>query len=108
MKVLKIRVRSELPKHFTGIAEYVHGTTQWLLNGKIHRIDGPAMISLHDNPTGSGIAEGWCFDAAWHRIDGPAVILFNGRKEYWIHGKQIEDETAYWLLVNMMKLKGIT
>ena len=43
MKTIKIRDYSELPTDFTGIAEYPNGTKQWHLNGKRHRVDGPAV-----------------------------------------------------------------
>lgn len=66
-----------VPSDFCGIIEWPNGAKEWYLNGKTHR------------------------------IDGPAVEHNNGTKQYWIHGEYIEDETAYWLLANIMKLKGL-
>jgi hypothetical protein len=42
METIKVRDYSELPTDFTGIVEYL-GAKVWLLNGKQHRVDGPAV-----------------------------------------------------------------
>lgn len=49
------------------------------VNGKDHRIDGPAKI--HPN------ASYWCNHGNLHRVDGPAVEYTNGDKQWWINGK---------------------
>ena len=46
---------------FTGIIEYSDGSKQWLLKGKIHR------------------------------LDGPAVELANRDKEWWVDGEQVTE-----------------
>jgi hypothetical protein len=42
MKTIKVKDYSEIPKGFAGIAEWPSGTKEWYLNGKLHRVDGPA------------------------------------------------------------------
>ena len=38
-----IEETNEQPTNFTGIIEWSNGTKQWLVNGKLHRLDGPAI-----------------------------------------------------------------
>lgn len=126
MKEIMVRGIGEIPKNFTGHViiprkprnvEYwykagkVHrkegpaeiwgdGSTVWRLNGKPHRVDGPA----YEHPDGE---KQWFLNGKYHRMDGPAIEYFDGSKHYWIHDEPIHDENAYWLLVNMMKLKNL-
>lgn len=32
-----------IPNNFTGIIEYYNGDKEWHINGKCHRLDGPAV-----------------------------------------------------------------
>ena len=50
-----IKEASKVPDDFTGIAEYHNGTKSWFVDGKHHRIDGPAI----ENSDGSKY---WCVD----------------------------------------------
>jgi hypothetical protein len=43
MNIIKIKYTSEIPENYTGIVEYSNGTKVWYLNGKTHRLDGPAI-----------------------------------------------------------------
>ena len=43
METIKGEKHSEIPKGFTGIVEWSDGTREWHLNGKLHRVDGPAV-----------------------------------------------------------------
>lgn len=54
----------------------------WKVNGKLHRLDGPAVIS----PDGTQI---WYWNDAIHRLDGPAVIWDNGAQEWWEYGDRM-------------------
>jgi len=47
---------------------------QWLLDGKLHREDGPAWIEYY--PDGQVRAEWWRLDGLLHREDGPARISY--------------------------------
>jgi hypothetical protein len=56
----------------TGVAVYEH----WRLDGKSHRIDGPATIT-RDAATGNVTREGWLTNGHLNRADGPAVVSRN-------------------------------
>jgi len=56
------------------------GTKTWMnKNGKLHRLDGPA-IEYTD-----GIKY-WYQNGLRHRLDGPAIEFPNGGKEWWVNG----------------------
>ena len=57
--------------------EYIE---EWFLNGKLHRVDGPACINV-------GMYEFWCFNGEFHRVDGPAVKCANGSEIWYLNGK---------------------
>ena len=71
----------DVPKNFTGIAEWLDGSKRWFLNGELHREDGPAI----DAVTGT---KKWFLNGELHREDGPAVEWANGGKEWWINGER--------------------
>jgi hypothetical protein len=56
------------------------GVKHWLMNGKLHREDGPAF------ETDSG-SKYWFLNGNLHREDGPAVEWTNGIKEWYLNGK---------------------
>lgn len=60
-------------------------TNEYWINGQKHREDGPAMI-------GPGY-QIYYRNNSPHRIDGPAVIRDNGKNEYYINGKSIDEKT---------------
>ena len=53
--------------------------TEWYLNDKRHREDGPA-IEWADG------SKEWYLNGKRHREDGPAVEHANGTKEWWLNG----------------------
>ena len=79
---------------------YENGEKHWLLNGKFHREDGPAL----EDAAGY---KAWCLNGEYHRVDGPAVEWVDGSKEWYLNdqrhredGPAIEDPTGYkswWL-----------
>jgi hypothetical protein len=70
------------------------GTKHWRVNGKLHRLDGPA-IEWSDG------AKEWRVDGVVHRIGGPAVIWADGTKEWWLNGRQISAAAVdAWLIEN--------
>ena len=69
-----------IPHNFTGIVEYYSGSKVWYTEGKRHRIGGPAV----DLVTTRGPVIGW-----------------------FIHDVECTEE-QHALLVDMMKLKGLT
>lgn len=100
MKTRLVKSWFEVPTDFSGITEWPDGSIQWFLNGKRHRIDGPAV----EHSDGE---KAWYSNGEVHRIDGPAVERADGTKEYWIYDRYIEDETAFHLFINVLKLKGL-
>jgi hypothetical protein len=53
------------------------GNQRWYLNGKLHREDGPAIITKNDML--------WYLNGKRHREDGPAIILYGGIEKFWWH-----------------------
>lgn len=53
----------------------------WLVDGKLHREDGPAVISETDG------AHAWLVDGKLHRADGPAVVGSDGSQAWYLNGK---------------------
>jgi len=43
MKMIKIKNWQEIPDGFTGIVKCLNGTKIWFQNGRLHRLDGPAV-----------------------------------------------------------------
>jgi hypothetical protein len=43
MKTIKLSTTEKTPDNFTGIIEEPDGNKYWFLNGKEHRVDGPAV-----------------------------------------------------------------
>lgn len=64
-----------------------YGTKSWFLNGKRHRVDGPAVECANGNKC-------WYHDGKCHRVDGPAIEGADGTKEWLLDGKQLTQ--AQW------------
>ena len=72
----------------------------WYLDGKLHRVDGPAIIRAN------GYKE-WYLDGKRHRVNGPAITWVNGTEFWYLDGKRhrvdgpaitYPDGTKYWYL----------
>jgi hypothetical protein len=61
------------------------GYKSWLLNGKRHREDGPA-IECADG------YKSWYLNGKRHREDGPAVEYADGSKEWYLNDKCVTEE----------------
>jgi hypothetical protein len=72
--------------------EYVNGTKKWYVKGKPHRLDGPAIECA------DGQKE-WCVDGKRHRLDGPAVEWPNGDKSWYVDGKEYQTQEEHSLAV---------
>jgi hypothetical protein len=59
--------------------------TEWFLDGKRHREDGPAI----DYNDGSKL---WCLNGELHREDGPAIDYNDGSKSWYLNGKKLSQE----------------
>ena len=55
------------------------GTKEWKLKGKLHRLDGPAFVSVRGKE--------WYRNGKLHRVDGPALELADGTKEWLQNGE---------------------
>jgi len=75
---------TEVPKGYIGHVN-ASGTQYWVKNGKLHREDGPALI------TEDGL-QFWYKKGLIHREDGPAVIGADGHQEWWIDNNQYSKE----------------
>ncbi len=61
---------------------------QWIINGELHRINGPAFVNVQ--PNGS-VIEKYYEHNKLHRKKGPAVIIYNVHddpitQEWWTNG----------------------
>jgi antitoxin component YwqK of YwqJK toxin-antitoxin module len=54
---------------------------EWHLDGKLHRVDGPALIEWLEN--GDKLSETWYLNGKIYRLDGPACTDWykNGNKK---------------------------
>jgi hypothetical protein len=66
------------------------GTQEWWVNGQLHRLDGPAIIY----PDGY---QEWYVSGQLHREDGPAVIRAAGTQEWWVRDQNITTQVAAWM-----------
>ena len=97
----KLHQENELPA-----IEHIDGSKEWLINGKRHRLDGPALdfkcgykawwvnkLRHRENDLPAvELADGtleWWVNGKLHRENGPAVIRANGSEEWWVEGKQV-------------------
>ena len=66
----------------------LRGDKYWYLNGKPHRVDGPAVEYANGYKV-------WWLNGKLHRENGPAIEYANGNKWWWLNGKYY-SESAYW------------
>ena len=74
------------------------GTKRWMVDGKYHREDGPAI----EWPWGS---KEWYLNGKLHREDGPATEWAGGIKAWWLNGRRY-DGIAAWAKA-LLKYKKI-
>lgn len=102
-KVTTFEDFSSVSKDFVGFCYVVSYKTHcWLTKNRIlHNEHGPAVVC--DDGT-----KAWLINGRRHRIDGPAVEWFDGRKEYCLfHSGYTEHEYWSHPLVLEYKLKHI-
>ena len=78
--------------------EYEDGTKSWWLNGKLYRLNGPAVEWCNGNKE-------WWLNDKLHREDGPALEYPNGTKFWYLHGKQYTEEE--YIMIQFMNGKNI-
>jgi len=57
------------------------GIIRYSLNGRLHRLDGPAFIY----PDGT---QSWWLNGKYHRTDGPAIIYVDGTEEWYLNDRK--------------------
>ena len=67
------------------------GSKHWFLDGKQHRVDGPAY-------EGAGGSKSWYLDGKLHRVDGPAVEYADGSKHWFLDGElhRVDGPAIEW------------
>jgi hypothetical protein len=70
---------------------YKGGDKFWRLNGKVHRVDGPAIDAINGNKF-------WYLHDKCHREDGPAIEYSNGDKRWYLDNKLYTFDN--WLEAN--------
>jgi hypothetical protein len=65
--------------------ESANGSKEWYQNGERHRLDGPA----YEYADGDKF---WYQNGELHRLDGPAVEPSDGDKEWWVEDTQYSEE----------------
>ena len=65
--------------------EYADGDKYWYLDGKCHRVDGPAVEWADGDKF-------WYLDGKRHRVDGPAIEYADGTKFWYLDGKFLTEE----------------
>ena len=75
--------------------------TSWYLNGKRHRVGGPAMEWVD----GSNM---WYLNGKMHRVDGPAVEMANGSKEWCLNGVRVTEWEVITPVKQPIKWVGLT
>ena len=78
------RKHNALHLNFTLLYEEEGRHQEWRVNGKLHRIGGPAYVHYED--------ERWYKNGVLHREDGPAFINNAGDKMLYIEGKLHRDD----------------
>ena len=87
------------------VSEY---KTEWILNGKLHREDGPAIERANGDKVyyinGKKHREGgpaverangdklYIINGKTHREDGPAIEWTDGDKWYFVNGKRLSEQ----------------
>ena len=71
-------------------------TESWYIDGKLHRTDGPARITYYDDHKTIDY-ESWWFENKCHRLDGPAKTMYdkNGVIQWtgwYLDGKKVNDD----------------
>jgi hypothetical protein len=70
---------------------------EYRLNGKLHRVGGPALVSLQNG--GSVEREEYLIEGKYHRSDGPAITLYDAEHTpvetlYYENGVEISGPSA--------------
>jgi len=78
-------LNGELHREDGPAMENADGNKYWYLNGKYHREDGPAIECSYGDKY-------WYLNGEYHREDGPAIEWANGDREWFLNGKEFTEE----------------
>src|ERR1700691_3278563 len=92
METIKIKDWNDLPENYSGIFECCNSDKGYCINGKLHREDGPAIITSFGNRF-------YYVNGKLHIEDGPAIIRKN-RIIYYLNGNDIIEEINEWIIEN--------
>ncbi len=67
------------------VTEDENGTIEHFLNGKHHRVDGPAIIYSNGRKV-------WCLNDKIHRVGGPAIEDEDGFHSWYINGRRHRED----------------
>jgi len=97
------------------------GYELWCIDGKNHRLDGPAIIAYdykewwvngeRHRKNGPAIehrdgGKEYYKSGKCHRLSGPSIISSAAENEYWIFGKKVNtEEVETWIRENNINLK---
>lgn len=91
MKVIKLELCEQIPNNFTGLVEKeATGTKEYYKEGKLHRIDEPAVEWFDGTKL-------WFIEGKKHRIDGAAVEFHKGLKHWYVNDCLYLPETLVGL-----------
>lgn len=68
--------------------------TMYSVDGKYHRLDGPAIETAYGHKE-------WWLNGERQRIDGPAYERADGDKSWWMNGKQYTEEEYNKLMLGV-------
>jgi hypothetical protein len=99
---------------------YPNGEKYWYLNGNLHREEGPCTeckdchsgnFELCSKPGPAAVwANGrkeWYLNGEFHKEDGPAIVCPDGRKYWFLNGKEADKKTVelYYMLKHKKLIK---
>ena len=70
-----------------------HDSEVWIKDGKYHRTDGPAAITMMGSKS-------WFKNGKRHRNDGPAIVFANGGGIRWYLNGDYYYHFEHWLEAN--------
>ena len=88
METIRIKFQFEIPINFTGLVIWPNNDKEWFVEGKYHRLDGPAC----ECADGSKF---WYVEGKRHRLDGPAIEWADGSKFWFVESKVLTFE-QFW------------
>lgn len=78
-KILDEQITDIITNHMGPADIWKDGTKRWFRDGKLHRLDGPAVEA-------SNGTKQWIVEGNYHREDGPAIEYANGDAEWFKNG----------------------